>query len=135
MAVSGSDTSANALFGALQVTTARESGLSPELLAAANSSGGVLGRMILPQNLTIVCAAVGLTGPRGRSAAQGADLERGPAAGDVPDRDGPELTGPGLDAALTVLDSDRSGSCLTVPDPAPALPGSCPGPSRFLTRL
>ncbi len=38
--------SANALFGALQVTAARESGLSPELLAAANSSGGVLGKMI-----------------------------------------------------------------------------------------
>lgn len=39
VAVSGSDTSANALFGALQVSAAHESGLSPELLAAANSSG------------------------------------------------------------------------------------------------
>jgi lactate permease len=48
VAVSGSDTSANALFGALQVTAARESGLSPELLAAANSSGGVLGKLISP---------------------------------------------------------------------------------------
>lgn len=62
VAVTGSDTSANALFGALQVTAARESGLSPELLAAANSSGGVLGKMISPQNLTIACAAVGLAG-------------------------------------------------------------------------
>ncbi len=46
VAVSGSDTSANALFGALQVSAAHESGPSPELLAAANSSGGVLGKMI-----------------------------------------------------------------------------------------
>ncbi|MFJ6741668.1 L-lactate permease [Streptomyces sp. NPDC091279] len=65
VAVTGSDTSANALFGALQVTAARESGLSPALLAAANSSGGVLGKMISPQNLTIACAAVGLAGREG----------------------------------------------------------------------
>ncbi|MFD7923617.1 L-lactate permease [Streptomyces sp. NPDC059740] len=65
VAVSGSDTSANALFGALQVTAARQSGLSPALLAAANSSGGVLGKMISPQNLTIACAAVGLAGREG----------------------------------------------------------------------
>ncbi len=65
VAVSGSDTSANALFGALQVTAARESGLSPVLLASANSSGGVLGKMISPQNLTIACAAVGLAGREG----------------------------------------------------------------------
>ncbi|MFE6162351.1 L-lactate permease [Streptomyces sp. NPDC056486] len=65
VAVSGSDTSANALFGALQVTAAQQSGLSPELLAAANSSGGVLGKMISPQNLTIACAAVGLAGKEG----------------------------------------------------------------------
>ncbi|WP_030623911.1 L-lactate permease [Streptomyces sclerotialus] len=65
VAVTGSDTSANALFGALQVTAAQQSGLSPELLAAANSSGGVLGKMISPQNLTIACAAVGLAGREG----------------------------------------------------------------------
>ncbi|MFD5034263.1 L-lactate permease [Streptomyces sp. NPDC058405] len=65
VAVTGSDTSANALFGALQVTAAQQSGLSPELLAAANSSGGVLGKMISPQNLTIACAAVGLAGKEG----------------------------------------------------------------------
>ncbi|MFF3000350.1 L-lactate permease [Streptomyces sp. NPDC057950] len=65
VAVTGSDTSANALFGALQVSAAQESGLSPELLAAANSSGGVLGKMISPQNLTIACAAVGLAGREG----------------------------------------------------------------------
>ncbi|KUO19031.1 hypothetical protein AQJ91_22810 [Streptomyces dysideae] len=62
VAVSGSDTSANALFRAMQVTAARESGLSPELLAAANSSGGVLGKMISPQILTIACAKVGHRG-------------------------------------------------------------------------
>ncbi|MEU2789237.1 L-lactate permease [Streptomyces sp. NPDC007100] len=65
VAVTGSDTSANALFGALQVTAARQSGLSPALLAAANSSGGVLGKMISPQNLAIACAAVGLAGREG----------------------------------------------------------------------
>lgn len=65
VAVTGSDTSANALFGGLQVTAARESGIAPELLAAGNSSGGVLGKMISPQNLTIACAAVGLQGREG----------------------------------------------------------------------
>jgi lactate permease len=65
VAVSGSDTSANALFGALQVSAAHESGLPTELLAAANSSGGVLGKMISPQNLAIACAAVGLRGREG----------------------------------------------------------------------
>lgn len=65
VAVFGSDTSANALFGAPQVSAARESGLSPELPAAANSSGGVLGKMISPQNLTIACAAVGPAGREG----------------------------------------------------------------------
>ncbi|GAB2976500.1 L-lactate permease [Amycolatopsis acidiphila] len=65
VAVSGSDTSANALFGALQVTAAHQAGLSPELLASANSSGGVLGKMISPQNLSIACAAVQLPGEEG----------------------------------------------------------------------
>src|SRR6185437_5060862 len=53
VAVTGSDTSSNALFGALQVQTATKAGLDPVLLAAANSSGGVLGKMISPQNLAI----------------------------------------------------------------------------------
>lgn len=47
------------------MSAARQSGLSPELLAAANSSGGVPGKMISPQNLTIACAAVGLAGREG----------------------------------------------------------------------
>jgi lactate permease len=65
VAVSGSDTSSNALFGALQVQTAARAGLDPVLLAAANSSGGVMGKMISPQNLAIAAAAVGLAGREG----------------------------------------------------------------------
>jgi lactate permease len=63
--VTGSDTSANALFGALQVQTAARAGLDPLLLAAANSSGGVLGKMISPQNLAIAAGAVGMAGKEG----------------------------------------------------------------------
>ncbi|MBC2866076.1 L-lactate permease [Streptomyces mexicanus] len=65
VAVTGSDTSSNSLFGALQVTAAHQAGLSPTLMAAANSSGGVLGKMISPQNLAIAAAAVGFQGREG----------------------------------------------------------------------
>jgi lactate permease len=65
VAVTGSDTSSNSLFGALQVSAAKEAGFDPTLLAAANSSGGVLGKMISPQNLAIGAAAVGLAGREG----------------------------------------------------------------------
>jgi lactate permease len=65
VAVTGSDTSSNALFGALQVTAAQKADLSPTLMAAANSSGGVLGKMVSPQNLAIGAAAVGLGGNEG----------------------------------------------------------------------
>ena len=65
VAVTGSDTSSNSLFGALQVSAAKDVGLSPALMAAANSSGGVLGKMISPQNLAIAAAAVGLSGREG----------------------------------------------------------------------
>ncbi|WP_433240904.1 L-lactate permease [Streptosporangium sp. CA-135522] len=65
VAVTGSDTSSNSLFGALQVTAAGRAGLSEVLMAAANSSGGVLGKMISPQNLAIAAAAVGLNGREG----------------------------------------------------------------------
>jgi lactate permease len=64
-AVTGSDTSTNSLFGALQVTAAKHAGLSPTLMAAANSSGGVLAKMVSPQNLAIGAAAVGLAGKEG----------------------------------------------------------------------
>ena len=65
VAVTGSDTSSNSLFGALQVTAAKDAGLHPALMAAANSSGGVLGKMISPQNLAIAAAAVGMSGREG----------------------------------------------------------------------
>jgi lactate permease len=64
-AVTGSDTSSNSLFGPLQVAAAKHTGISPTLLAAANSSGGVLGKMLSPQNLAIGAAAVGLGGREG----------------------------------------------------------------------
>jgi lactate permease len=63
--VTGSDTSSNSLFGPLQVAAAKDTGISPTLLAAANSSGGVLGKMLSPQNLAIGAAAVGLGGREG----------------------------------------------------------------------
>jgi lactate permease len=65
VAVTGSDTSSNALFGALQVSAAQKAHLSPMLMASANSSGGVLGKMISPQNLAIGAAAVGMGGQEG----------------------------------------------------------------------
>jgi lactate permease len=49
----------------LQVTAAKDAGFDPTLLAAANSSGGVLGKMVSPQNLAIGAAAVGLAGREG----------------------------------------------------------------------
>ncbi len=64
-AVTGSDTSSNSLFGVLQVTAAKKAGIDPLLLAASNSSGGVVGKMISPQNLAIGAAAVGLAGKEG----------------------------------------------------------------------
>jgi lactate permease len=65
VSVTGSDTSSNALFGGLQVAAAKDAGISQNLLAAANSSGGVLGKMISPQNLAIGAAAVGMAGNEG----------------------------------------------------------------------
>ena len=65
VAVTGSDTSSNALFGAVQVAAAHHTGAPPELLAAANASGGVLGKMISAQHLAIAAAAVGLAGQEG----------------------------------------------------------------------
>jgi len=65
VAVTGSDTSSNSLFGALQVAAGARAGLDTTLMAAANSSGGVLGKMISPQNLAIAAGAVGLAGKEG----------------------------------------------------------------------
>ena len=65
VAVTGSDTSSNSLFGLLQITAAEQTGISPYLLASANTTGGVLGKMISPQNLAIAAAVVGLEGREG----------------------------------------------------------------------
>jgi len=61
-AVTGSDTSANALFSTLQQTAAHNAGLDPALMVAANTSGGVVGKMISPQSLAIAATAVGMEG-------------------------------------------------------------------------
>ncbi|WFA04674.1 L-lactate permease LutP [Bacillus sp. HSf4] len=60
--ITGSDTSANLLFGSLQKVTATSVGMEPVLAVAANSSGGVTGKMISPQSIAVACAAVGLAG-------------------------------------------------------------------------
>jgi lactate permease len=63
--LSGSDTSANALFGNLQVIAAGQLNLNPVLFAATNSSGGVMGKMISPQNLTTGVSVTNLKGQEG----------------------------------------------------------------------
>jgi lactate permease len=63
--LSGSDTSGNALFGNLQVVAARQLNLDPVLFAATNSSGGVMGKMISPQNISTGCSTVNLAGSEG----------------------------------------------------------------------
>ena len=60
--LTGSDTSANALFGQLQQVTAQQIGVNPILTIAANSSGGVVGKMISPQSIAVAAAATGLVG-------------------------------------------------------------------------
>ncbi len=60
--LTGSDTSANLLFGPLQQVTANILGVGEALFLAANSVGGVVGKMISPQSIAIACAAVGLVG-------------------------------------------------------------------------
>ena len=62
VAVTGSDTSANALFANLQVTAANQLGLNPDLMLAANTTGGVVGKMISPQSLAIAATAVNMEG-------------------------------------------------------------------------
>jgi lactate permease len=60
--ITGSDTSANALFGKLQYATATSIGVDPVVTVAANVSGGVVGKMISPQSIAVAAAAGGLTG-------------------------------------------------------------------------
>jgi lactate permease len=61
--LTGSDTSANALFGGLQVITAEKLGVGPVLMAASNSAGGVMGKMISLQTIAVAAAATGLPVP------------------------------------------------------------------------
>ncbi|MGF6842086.1 lactate permease [Paraburkholderia youngii] len=63
--LSGSDTSGNALFGNLQVVAAKQLNLNPVLMAATNSSGGVMGKMISPQNISTGVATTELKGKEG----------------------------------------------------------------------
>ncbi|NVI06743.1 L-lactate permease [Paraburkholderia youngii] len=63
--LSGSDTSGNALFGNLQVVAAKQLNLNPVLMAATNSSGGVMGKMISPQNISTGVATTDLKGKEG----------------------------------------------------------------------
>ena len=101
VAVTGSDTSSNSLFGQLQVAAAKDAGLSQVLMAAANSSGGVLGKMISPQNLAIGAAAVGMGGPGGRSVPPCGGMEPPAPAHHVHPRVPPVDQPPELDGGLT----------------------------------
>lgn len=65
VALTGSDTSSNVLFGPVQVAAAEQVGLPPVLMTAANSSAGVLGKMLSVQNLAVAAAAVGMVGSEG----------------------------------------------------------------------
>ena len=64
--VTGSDTSANVLFGGLQVEAARSLGVDPYWLAAANTCGATAGKMISPQSIAVATAATGIEGEEGK---------------------------------------------------------------------
>jgi len=66
VALTGSDTSANALFGSLQRITAEQLKLNSLLIVAANSTGGVMGKMIDAQSIVVAAVATGQTGGEGR---------------------------------------------------------------------
>jgi lactate permease len=65
VALTGSDTASNVLFGGLQKTTAEQLGLSPILMSAANSSGGVMGKMIDAQSIVVASTATRWYGHEG----------------------------------------------------------------------
>jgi lactate permease len=65
VALTGSDTSSNALFGSLQRITSQQLGIDPVLMAAANSAGGVMGKMVDAQSITIATAATEQVGNEG----------------------------------------------------------------------
>ena len=65
MALTGSDTASNVLFGSLQKITAEQTGLSPMLMGAANSTGGVMGKMIDAQSIVVASTATNWFGHEG----------------------------------------------------------------------
>jgi len=65
VALTGSDTASNVLFGSLQTITAQQVGVSPTLLASANSTGGVMGKMIDAQSIVVASTATGWYGHEG----------------------------------------------------------------------
>jgi lactate permease len=65
VALTGSDTSSNVLFGNLQVVSANQIGMSPILAAASNSTGGVMGKMIDAQSIVVASVATGQDGHEG----------------------------------------------------------------------
>jgi lactate permease len=66
VALTGSDTSSNVLFGSLQKITAEQLGFNPVLITTANSTGGVMGKMIDAQSIVVSTAATGQVGKEGR---------------------------------------------------------------------
>jgi lactate permease len=64
-ASTGSDTSANVLFGSLQKFTAQQLGISPYMMASANAGGGVMGKMVAPQSVVVASTATGIYGSEG----------------------------------------------------------------------
>jgi lactate permease len=65
VALTGSDTASNVLFGSLQQITAQQTGLSPYLMGAANSSGGVMGKMVDAQSIVVASTATRYFGKEG----------------------------------------------------------------------
>jgi len=65
VALTGSDTSSNALFGSLQKITSQQLGIDPVLMTAANSAGGVMGKMVDAQSITIATSATNQVGNEG----------------------------------------------------------------------
>jgi lactate permease len=66
VALTGSDTSSNVLFGSLQKITAQQLGFNPVLIVTANSTGGVMGKMIDAQSIVVATASTGQTGQEGK---------------------------------------------------------------------
>ena len=66
VALTGSDTASNVLFGSLQTITAKQTDLEPLLMAAANSSGGVMGKMVDAQSIVVASTATNFYGHEGQ---------------------------------------------------------------------